>query len=393
MPAGGQLGNDHAAPPAGTGATAPASRRWILYVDLDAFYVSCEQRERPELKDRAVIVGPDPRLARTRGVVLSASYEARASGVRSAMPVGRALERCPEAIWVPPDFGKYARISAQVHERLARRFREVVMLSIDEAAAVLEAQGPTEAEAAGRAVQSDLRDSLGLPSSVGIAPWRVLAKIATDRAKPGGVIVVGAQEAARFLAPLAVDSIPGIGPKTAARLVEHGIRTIGDLGRAEPVTLRRIVGAWAPELVRIAHGRFPTDGPLRAGSPRSRSLDRTFASDLTELAEILAAIDELAGELIAGLREEELTFRSVAVAVRWADFRSSQRQHLLPSATERLAPLRESAERLLRQLWERERAGAGRAVRRLSLRASRLSARRRRPRSLEEFDAGPPAVK
>lgn len=367
--------------------------RWVLYVDLDAFYVSCELRDRPELRGRPVIVGPDPRLGPTRGVVLSASYEARAFGVRSAMPVGRALERCPEAVWLPADFEKYGQVSAAVREALAERFREVVMLSIDEAAVGLEADDEPAAEGAGRDLQKGLHDRLGLPCSVGIAPWRVLAKIATDRAKPGGVVVVSAAGAADFLAPLEVASIPGVGPKTADRLIAHGVRTIGQLAHADPTLMRRIVGRWAPALLRLARGEFPPEAPLREAPPVSRSLDRTFLSDRSSLDEVVRSVRELAQELADGVRREGLAFRSVSVALRWSDFTSAQRQHTLAASTDHSEPLRAEAERLTRLLWERERAGAGRAVRRASVRVSRLTARPPAGRALEEFAAAPPAVK
>ncbi|HEV8050693.1 MAG TPA: DNA polymerase IV, partial [Thermoplasmata archaeon] len=186
--------------------------RWVLYVDIDAYYVSCELRTRPELVGRAVIVGPDPHLGATRGVVLSASYEARAFGVRSAMPVGEAARRCPDAVWLPADFPKYGAMAEEVRTLLRGRFGDVVPLSIDEAAVSVDAADDEAAGAAALSAQTALREQLGLPASIGVATSRTVAKIASDRAKPGGVVVVRPGSVATFLAPLPIRAIPGVGP-------------------------------------------------------------------------------------------------------------------------------------------------------------------------------------
>jgi len=153
--------------------------RWIAYVDLDAFYVSCELRDRPELRGHAVIVGPPPAHGPSRGVVLSASYEARAFGVRSALPAAIAARMCPEATWIAPDFAKYERVSGEVRELLRRQSDTVIPFSIDEAAVVLEVDDPERARAAAEEIQRELRRALDLPASIGVATTRLVAKIAT----------------------------------------------------------------------------------------------------------------------------------------------------------------------------------------------------------------------
>ncbi|HKS59764.1 MAG TPA: DNA polymerase IV, partial [Thermoplasmata archaeon] len=228
--------------------------RWFVHVDMDAFYVSCELRERPELVGKAVAVGPDPHRGPTRGVVLSASYEARALGIRSAMPVGRAAELAPELIWIPPDFSKYVRSSSAIHDFLSRNAEGVTMRSIDEASFPKESESADELRAWARQTQSALRSELGLPCSIGAAPFRIVAKIASDRAKPGGVVVVDPQGVAEFLAPLPVEAIPGVGPKTSEALQALGIRTIGEIGGRTGASLRRAFGGFGVELLALARG-------------------------------------------------------------------------------------------------------------------------------------------
>src|SRR5580692_10524917 len=197
--------------------------RWVVYLDIDAYYVSCELRDRPDLVGRPVIVGPDPGLRPTRGVVLSASYEARKFGVRSAMPAREAARRCPEAVWIAADFPKYGRTAEEVRDLLRARFGEVVPLSIDEAAVGVDAADDGAAGAVAVAVQAEIRTTLGLPVSIGVATSRTVAKIASDRAKPGGVVVVRPESVATFLGPLPIRAVPGVGPKTEARLATYGI--------------------------------------------------------------------------------------------------------------------------------------------------------------------------
>ncbi|MCI4364318.1 MAG: DNA polymerase IV, partial [Thermoplasmata archaeon] len=243
--------------------------RWVFYVDMDAFYVSCELKERPELVGTPVVVGRQPKSSHDRGVVLSASYEARARGVRSAMPSVRAAELLPDATWIPPDFSKYEAASRALSELLDASEENVRRRSIDEA--VFEGEYPDALEARGKAValQSEIRSRLGLPASIGVSPYEVVAKIASDRAKPAGVLVVAGEETAGFLAALPVRSIPGVGPKAEAVLAELGVKTIDDLRRTDPGRLRRRFGRFGDELRALARGE-PTPAPRERAGPRQR---------------------------------------------------------------------------------------------------------------------------
>ncbi|HTP55881.1 MAG TPA: DNA polymerase IV [Thermoplasmata archaeon] len=364
----------------------PGPPRWIVYVDLDAYYVACELRDRPELAGRPVIVGPPPSDRPSRGVVLSASYEARAFGVRSALPVRVAAGLCPEAVWIPPDFPKYERVSGEVRALLRRHAPEVVPFSIDEAAVAVEASTPAAVRAFAERVQRDLRETLGLPASIGCSMSRSVAKIATDRAKPGGIVVVPPEAVAEFLAPLPVRSIPGVGPKTEALLGAHGVRTIGDLAARRPAEVAGWIGEFGRELVSLARGH-PVEGPMTASGPRSRSTDRTFPVDLADWPSVESAVRELAASLAGSLEAEGVRYAAVGVGFRWADFSRSQRLRTLPAAQEGAGPLTERAVHLARELWDEEGHGRARPIRTASVRAERLTDRAQRQAVLDDFPA------
>ncbi|MFI5414760.1 MAG: DNA polymerase IV [Candidatus Lutacidiplasmatales archaeon] len=366
--------------------------RWVLYIDIDAFYVSCELRDRPDLAGRPVIVGPDPSKGPTRGVVLSASYKARAFGVRSAMPVAEAGRRCPEAIWISADFPKYGRAAEEVRARLALRFGEVIPLSIDEAAVRVEAAEADDAGRVAREVQADLKAEVHLPSSIGVATSRTVAKIASDRAKPGGVVVVRPESVAAFLAPLPARSIPGVGPKTEVRLATYGIATIGDLAKGLPLAARREFGDTGRFFVRLARGEEIIDGPDVLG-PRSRSSDRTFEADVSDPREVEVAVDRLARDLAESLAKERLRFQTVAVGVRWEDFSRTTRSRTLAAAADGAERLATTARRLFEELWAAEAAGRQRKVRTVSVHTERFRPATDRQRTLDGFDGAGPSVK
>lgn len=357
---------------------------WVLYVDLDAYYVACELRERPELVGRPVIVGVAPAAEPTRSVVLSASYEARAFGVHSAQPVRTAARLCPQAVWLPPDFPKYERLSDEVRRLLRGHAERLVPYSIDECVLVPRAGSAEEALSTARTVQRELREVLGLGASVGISTSRVVAKMASDRAKPGGVLLVPPREVEAFLAPLPVRAIPGVGPRTDAILARHGIRTVGELAARKASDLVRELGGFARELVALARGS-PSEGTGGEPGRRSRSTDHTFDRDAGTLEEIEPVVRHLVAGLARTLAEEGLRFGAVVVALRWEDFERTQRSRSLPAAHEGESVLLDEALHLVRGLFAAERAGHGRRLRTVSVRVERLSDRTQRQVSLDEF--------
>ncbi len=356
---------------------------WFLYVDLDAYYVSCEIRDRPELAEARVIVGPPPGSGRARGVVLSASYAARATGVHSAMPVAIAARLCPDALWIPPDFSKYERIAGDVRTILARHAVRVVPYGIDEAAVAVDASGAGAAREAALRVQAELRQELRLPASIGVATTRVVAKIASDRAKPGGIVVVPPEDVAGFLAPLPVRAVPGVGPKTDEAFRARGVTTMGELAGRAPSEFARSLGQFGRDLILLARGH-PSEAPVEAWEPHSRSSERTFETDLEAWEPIRDAVEALATDLAAALDRENLRYGSVGVAFRWADFTRTQRVRALGGAQEGASALRHGATRLARELWETDGAHGRRPVRTVSVRTERLTPRHQRQRRLDE---------
>jgi nucleotidyltransferase/DNA polymerase involved in DNA repair len=364
--------------------------RWTVYVDLDAYYVSCELRDRPELAGTPVIVGPPPAAGPSRGVVLSASYEARSFGVHSAQPAAQAARLCPTATWIPPDFAKYGRIAEDVRGVLRRFSPDVLPLSIDEAAVRVDVPTVEAARELAAQIQSALRTELRLPASLGVATTRAVAKIATDRAKPAGILVVAPGNEAEFLAPLSVRAIPGVGPKTEEILNRVGISTIGELAARRPSELAASMGGSGRELIALARGEG-TDPVDEETGPRSRSTDHTFPQDVARWEDLETATRELARGLAASLEKEGLRYATASVALRWSDFTRSQHGRALGAAHEGAKALETAAVRLARELWDAEQAGRGRPIRTLSVRAERLTERHQRQASLEAFvDPGDP---
>ena len=327
---------------------------------MDAFYASVEQRDDPSLLGRPVVVGGDPSQ---RGVVAAASYEARSYGVRSAMPMSRAVRLCPSLVIVRPDFGKYQAASQAVFEIFRSVTPLVEPLSLDEA--YLDVTENTWREPLGRAVaqrlKASIRETTGLTASAGVAPNKFLAKIASAWKKPDGLTVIAPARVEQFLQKLPVDALWGVGPVTARRLHERGIQRLVDLRAADPAVLREVVGSHADWLRRLADGvdHRPVV-PDRV--VKSSGSENTFASDLTDVAEMQSAIDEMARDSAAWLARKGLLCRTVTIKVRYSDFTTVTRSDTRDPATSNADQLAARTVGLL----ERTDAGA-RAVRLLGV--------------------------
>ena len=285
---------------------------------MDAFYASVEQRDRPDLRGRPVAVGGSPA---SRGVVAAASYEARAFGVRSAIPMSRAVRLCPELVIVPPDFGKYRAVSQQVFAIFRQVTPLVEPLSLDEAYldvtdnAWNEPLGMTVA----RRLKGEIRDATGLTASAGVAPNKFLAKVASAWRKPDGLTVIAPERIESFLRQLPVDALWGVGPVTAKRLRAHGIERLVDVRQADVTRLRGAVGGMAEWLQQLASGH--DDRPVEPNRPsKSSSSECTYAQDLTDRDRMREEIDTMARENAAWLRRKGLAARTVTIKVRYADF-------------------------------------------------------------------------
>jgi DNA polymerase-4 len=298
---------------------------------MDAFYASVEQRDNPSLRGKPVAVGGDPTQ---RGVVAAASYEARAFGVRSAIPMSRAVRLCPSLVIVRPDFHKYRSVSQQVFEI----FREVTPLvepmSLDEA--YLDVTENRWREPLGvnvaRQIKERIKETTQLTASAGVAPNKFLAKIASGWKKPDGLTVVAPERVETFLKGLPVDALWGVGPVTAARLREHGIEKLTDVRARAEADLEAVVGSLAGWLIELAHGR--DERAVEPNRPtKSAGSEETYAADLESIEEIRREIDSMARDIAGWLSRKGKTARTVTIKVRYSDFTTITRSQSAPQPT------------------------------------------------------------
>lgn len=356
-------------------------QRAVIHADLDCFFAAAELRRHPELRGKPVIVGGRPGGC---GIVASASYEARAYGVRSAMPAGQAARLCPDAVFLPVDGPYYRELSRAFREILDRFSPVVEMVSVDEAYIDLTHTSRTFGHpgAAAEQIKRAVRDELGLIVSLGVATGRSVAKIASDLDKPDGLRIVEPGSEAFLLAPMPIERLPGIGPKTAARLHQIGIRTLGGLSAVPEMVLRSIFGQRAAEIIERAMGIDPR--PVVSEPRQAKSISRmhTFDRDLVDAEEIRQELATLAGSVGRSLRRDGVQGGVVGVTVRYRDFETVGRQRRLPLASSDDREIVQVATRLIDELLERRRD----PVRLLGVHAGNLT---RRAIQLRLFDDEP----
>jgi len=356
-----------------------SSRRTIIHLDLDAFFCAVEEQRDPSLRGKPFAVGGRPE---SRGVVSSASYAARQFGVRSAMPMARAVRLCPDLLVVPPTFAAYRAASQQVMEQLHRLTPLVEQISIDEAFLDVTAHGEPGDVLAAR-LQATIRDDLALSCSFGVASNKLVAKVATDVGKslvrsgkmPQAICVVPPGDEAAFLAPLPSTALWGVGPKTAEKLAELGIHTIGDIAAWPAADLARRFGQHGDDLARRSRG-IDDRSIVTERATKSISQETTFARDVTDRAKLERTLREQAREIAQKLRREDLIGTTVKLKIRWPDFTTPTRQLTLPQPTDEPQVIAEAALRLFHQIWTGENAvrligvgvsGLGSPARQLSL--------------------------
>jgi DNA polymerase-4 len=360
---------------AGPGPPGPGERGLapsepgILHVDLDAFFASVEQLDHPELRGRPVLVGGTG----PRGVVAAASYEARAYGAHSAMPMGRARRLCPDAVVLPSRFDRYSEKSREVMAILRSFTPLVEPLASDEA--FLDVRGARRLLGPGREIavriRRRVRDETGLTASVGVATTKLLAKLASDMSKPDGLLVVEPAEELAFLHPLPASRLWGVGPATQRRLDRLGIRTIGDIAATDADVLVRLLGtAVGRHLHALAHNR--DDRTVEPDQEvKSIGTETTFPVDLTERAAIGREVAGLADRTGSRLRRAARTGRTVTLKVRFADFRTITRSVTLPEATDDSAVISRRALDLLAAVADGE--GLDQGIRLLGVTMSNLA--------------------
>ncbi len=364
--------------------------RIIAHLDMDAFFAGIEERRHPRLAGAPIVVGADPLNGRGRGVVSTASYAARAYGIRSALPIGRAwrLAEAARAKGLPPaaflevDMPHYAEVSRRVMAILRRHVKEVEEASVDEAFLDLSsvAADPwARAEGVAREIKAAILREEGLTASVGIGPNKLVAKIASDREKPDGLTLVRGEEAADFLAPLPVRAIPGVGPKTEARLAALGARAVGDARRFSGDELRKLFGKGGADLYEKLRGR--DEAPLvLAWEAKSVGEQETFALDARDPKFLRARLAAIADGVLARVKEGGFrSFRGVALTVRFADFTTVSRATTFdqPIPADGSPAAREAMQfavlRLFMPFLDRRMNPDRKAVRLVGLRAEKLA--------------------
>jgi DNA polymerase-4 len=305
--------------------------RRIVHLDMDAFYASVEQRDEPRLRGKPVAVGGQPG---SRGVVAAASYEARAFGVRSAMPMARAVRLCPQLEIVRPDFERYRAVSGQVMAILRSCTALVEPLSLDEAYldVTQNAWGEPLGVNVARRLKALILEETRLTASAGVAPNKFLAKIASGWRKPDGLTVIAPERVEAFLQDLPVDALWGVGPVTAKKLRQIGVNRLIEVRSADRALLHDAVGSLADWLVQLSHGEDPR--PVEPDRPsKSASSENTYAQDLTDLETIRAEIERMARENADWLSRRGIEARSVSIKVRYAGFATVTRSHTLSLPT------------------------------------------------------------
>ncbi len=342
--------------------------RWVLHVDMDAFFASVEQALDPTLRGRPVIVAGS---AEERGVVSAASYEARRYGVRAAMPTAQARRLCPEGVFVRGNHAAYDDYSRRILTILQGYTPLVEQTSIDEA--YLDVTGSEglhgDAVTVARKIKEEIRRATGLTASVGVAPNRLLAKIASGMNKPDGLTVLRLEDVPATLWPRPVDLLPGIGPSTAAHLRAMGLGTLGELAAYPVDLLVHAFGVGGRYLHEAANGRDDTPVPPADAATDAKSLSRetTFATDVDDLAELQRTLLDLSEQVARRLRRHGYRGRTVNLKIRKADFTTVTRSRSLPGATDLAEDLYREARQALAAFWR-----PGLKVRLLGVGASNL---------------------
>ncbi len=323
---------------------------------MDHFYTAVEARERPEIADKPVVVGADPKGGAGRGVVSTSNYEARKSGVRSGMPISRAWKLCPEAVYLPPNFPLYIHVSNEIMN-IARGYADKFEhWGIDEAFLDVSScvKDYEEAAALAKNLKQEIFEKEKLTCSIGVGPNKLVAKIASDFQKPDGLTVVREEEVEEFLQPLPVRKLLWVGRKTEERLKALGVNTIGDLARFDPNVLAEVFGVAGTQMYLMAHGVDRSEVEERTGV-KSISHETTFEEDIDDAEAVLAALDALSEAVAKEAKERNLFFKTVTIKVRYENFETHTRAKTLQFMTNRPQDLKKTTRELLQPYLRSDR--------------------------------------
>ena len=340
--------------------------RIIIHVDMDHFYSAVEEREHPEYKGKPVVVGADPKEGTGRGVVSTCNYEARKFGIRSGMPISRAWKRCPDAVYLQPDFKLYGKVSSRIMAILRKYADKFEQWGFDEAFLDVssEARDFKKAKRIAQAIKREIFDKEELTCSVGAGPNKLVAKIASDFEKPDGLTVVEEEAAQDFLAPLPVRKLLWVGKKTERRLNKMGIRTIGELAAYDVSVLAEKFGVLGAQYNLMARGIDESEVKERE-EVKSVGREVTFEEDTSDLDRILGTLDKLSETVHKEVVSRDMLFRTVTVKVRFENFETHTHGKTLPLPTNRLQDLQKTARELAEEYLHQ-----GRMVRLVGVRVS-----------------------
>jgi DNA polymerase IV (DinB-like DNA polymerase) len=331
-------------------------RRIIFHLDMDHFYTAVEERERPEIRGKPVIVGADPKGGKGRGVVSTSNYEARKAGVRSGMPISRAWGLCSEAVFLQPNFPLYIKVSGEIMQ-LARGYADKFeQWGIDEAflGVTSRVKDYAEAETLALKLKQEVKEKQKLTCSVGVGPNKLVAKIASDFQKPDGLTIVEESDVEKFLAPLQVRKLLWVGRKTEAKLKTLGINTIGELARYDPSVLTSTFGVMGLQMHLMANGIDRSEVEERTGV-KSVSHETTFEEDTSDSAVILQALIALCIDIQKEIENQRLLFKTITLKIRFENFETHTRSKTLPFLTNRLYDLQKTARDLVLIYLQKDR--------------------------------------
>jgi DNA polymerase IV (DinB-like DNA polymerase) len=331
-------------------------RRIIFHVDMDQFFAAVEERERPELKGKPVIVGADPKEGKGRGVVSTCNYEARKYGVKSGMPITKAWKLCPQAVFLPVNYRLYMQVSARIMDILSKHADKFESWGIDEAFLDVSSKVKDYEEARKLALQikMDALEKEKLTCSVGVGPNKLIAKIASEFQKPDGLTVVEEKDVKVFLSPLDIDKLLWVGKKTARKLNKLGIRTIGDMANYDPSVLVEKFGVMGTQLYLFSQGIDNSEVGLR-GEVKSIGRNVTFDKDTTDWTFVFQTLDKLCEDIHKELKQNNFLFKTVTITVRYENFETHTHGKTLPFLTDRLTDFEKAAHELMQPYLKPDR--------------------------------------
>ena len=340
--------------------------RIILHLDMDHFYTAVEEREHQEYKGKPVVVGADPKEGKGRGVVSTSNYIARKVGIRSGLPISRAWKLCPEAIYLPPNFPLYTKVSNEIMQIVREYGDKFEQWGLDEAFldASLRVKDYTDAEALAKQLKREIKEKEHLTCSIGVGPNKLVAKIASDYHKPDGLTIVKENETEAFLAPLPARRLLWVGRKTEAKLKKMGINTIGDLASFDPTVLAEVFGVMGTQMHLMARGIDRSEVEART-EVKSISHETTFEEDTDDAEVVLKALYALATEISKEVKVQKLFFKTITVKLRYENFETHTYSKTLAFMTDRLEDLQNTSIKLLRTYLKQ-----GRKIRLIGVRVS-----------------------